>query len=142
MRSNWILPALMTSALALSACGPSDSCGVPAKPVLLSAKNLSREQRANALGVPPERVPQEAVTESPAALQAYDDYVGRHNDAAQLSYCIDSEGSQYEGRNEQPGPCHHGDLQNGCGRRDPGRGAQIPQLRGRKQIALKIGKLA
>ena len=97
MRSNWILPALMTSALALSACGPSDSCGVPAKPVLLSAKNLSREQRANALGVPPERVPQEAVTESPAALQAYDDYVGRHNDAAQLSYCIDSEA--YKARN-------------------------------------------
>jgi len=97
MRSSWILPALMTSALALSACGRSDSCEVPAKPALLNAKNLSREQRANALGVPPERVPQEAVTESQGALAAYDDYVARHNDAAQLSYCIDSEA--YKARN-------------------------------------------
>ena len=60
-----LLPAV---ALALSACGPSDQCEVPAQPALLDAKNLSREQRANALGVPPDRVPQEAVTESPAAL--------------------------------------------------------------------------
>ena len=90
MRSSPILTALMFC-LPLAACGGSDRCEAPGKPVLLNAKNLSREQRANALGVPPERVPQEAVTESPAALQAYDDYVARHNDAAQLSYCIDSE---------------------------------------------------
>ena len=95
MRSSWILP--VAAALMLSACGGGDRCEAPAKPTLLNAKNLSREQRANALGVPPERVPQEAVTESPAALQAYDDYVGRHNDAAQLSYCIDSEA--YKARN-------------------------------------------
>lgn len=88
MRPYWIVPAL---ALAVSACGRSDGCEAPAKPALLNVKNLSREQRANALGVPPERVPQEAVTESPASLQAYDDYVSRHNDAAQLSYCIDNE---------------------------------------------------
>src|SRR5215471_19087439 len=89
MRSHWIVPAI---ALTLSACGGGgDSCDAPAKPALLDAKHLSREQRANALGVPPDRVPQETVTESPAALQAYDDYVARHNDAAQLSYCIDSE---------------------------------------------------
>ena len=95
MRSSRILPVAV--ALMLSACGGGDRCEAPAKPVLLNAKNLSREQRANALGVPPERVPQEPVTESPAALQAYDDYVGRHNDAAQLSYCIDSEA--YKARN-------------------------------------------
>ena len=95
MRSSRILPVAV--ALMLSACGGGDRCEAPAKPVLRNAKNLSREQRANALGVPPERVPQEPVTESPAALQAYDDYVGRHNDAAQLSYCIDSEA--YKARN-------------------------------------------
>ncbi len=94
MRSHWIVPAI---ALGLTACGPSDRCEVPVKPVLLDAKHLSREQRANALGVPPERVPQDAVTESPSALGAYDDYVGRHNDAAQAGYCIDNEA--YKARN-------------------------------------------
>jgi hypothetical protein len=94
MRAYWIVPA---AALALTACGPSDKCEVPVKPALLDAKHLSREQRANALGVPPDRVPQEAVAESPAALQAYDDYVSRHNDAAQVGYCIDNEA--YKARN-------------------------------------------
>ena len=88
MRPYCLLPAIV---LMLSACGSGDRCEAPEKPVLLNAKNLSREQRANALGVPPERVPREAVTESEGALGAYDDYVARHNDAAQLSYCIDSE---------------------------------------------------
>ena len=95
MRSISILP--FVAALMLSACGSGDRCEAPAKPTLLNAKNLSREQRANALGVPPERVPQDAVTESPAALQAYDDYVARHNDAAQASYCVDNEA--YKARN-------------------------------------------
>lgn len=94
MRPYWLVPAI---ALAVSACGPSDRCEAPAKPALLDAKNLSREQRANALGVPPERVPQEAVTESPGALRAYDDYVSRHNDAAQAGYCMGNEA--YKARN-------------------------------------------
>jgi hypothetical protein len=94
MRAYWIVPVI---AFGLSACGPSDSCEVPAKPTLLDAKHLSREQRANALGVPPERVPQEAVTESPGALAAYDEYVSRHNDAVQIGYCLDNEA--YKARN-------------------------------------------
>ena len=68
MRPYWILPAVT---LMLSACGSGDGCEAPTKPALLNAKNLSREQRANALGVPPDRVPQESVTESPAALQDF-----------------------------------------------------------------------
>jgi hypothetical protein len=94
MRSLLLVPVL---ALGLSACGPGDKCETPVKPALWDAKHLSREQRANALGVPPDRVPQEAVTESPAALQAYDDYVSRHNDAVQAGYCLDNEA--YKARN-------------------------------------------
>lgn len=94
MRSYWIVLAI---ALGLSACGPSDRCEAPPQPTLLDAKHLSREQRANALGVPPERVPQEAVTESPASLQAYADYVARHNDAVRTGYCVDNE--SYKVRN-------------------------------------------
>ena len=93
MRHFWILPAFSL----LAACGPSDKCEVPVKPALWDAKHLSREQRANALGVPPDRVPQEAVTESPGALAAYEDYVSRHNDAAQIGYCLDNEA--YKARN-------------------------------------------
>ena len=88
MRPYWILPALT---VLLSACGSSDKCEAPAKPALLDAKHLSREQRANALGVPPERVPPEAVADSPGAIRAYEDYAARHNDAAQASYCVESE---------------------------------------------------
>jgi hypothetical protein len=77
MRAPWFIGA----AFLVTACGPSDKCEVPPQPKLISAKNLSREERANALGVPPERVPQEAVTESPGALAAYDAYAARHNEA-------------------------------------------------------------
>ena len=88
MRTHWILPAAIVM---LSACGSGDRCEAPSQPALLDAKTLSREQRANALGVPPERVPQEAVTESPASLQAYADYVARHNDAVRTGYCVENE---------------------------------------------------
>jgi serine protease Do len=47
--------------------------------------------------VPPERVPQEAVTESPASLQAYADYTARHNDAVRTGYCVENEA--YKARN-------------------------------------------
>ena len=36
-------------------------------------------------------------SESPGALQAYDDYAARHNDAAQAAYCVDNEA--YKARN-------------------------------------------
>jgi hypothetical protein len=87
MRAPWFIGA----AFLVTACGPSDKCEVPPQPKLISAKNLSREERANALGVPPERVPQEAVTESPGALAAYDAYAARHNDALQVGYCVENE---------------------------------------------------
>jgi hypothetical protein len=81
----------IAAAFLLAACGPSDKCEAPPQPKLINAKNLSREERANALGVPPERVPQEAVTESPASLEAYDAYAARHNDALQVGYCVENE---------------------------------------------------
>ena len=47
MRHFWIVPAVFY----LAACGPSDRCEVPAQPKLLSVREMSREDRANALGV-------------------------------------------------------------------------------------------
>jgi hypothetical protein len=93
MRHIWIVPAFSL----LAACGPSDKCEVPSQPKLISVNNLSREQKADALGVPPERVPTEPVTESPESLAAFNDYVARHNDAVQVGYCVDNEA--YKARN-------------------------------------------
>ena len=86
MRFFWILPAISL----LAACGPSDRCEAPPQPKLIAAKDMSREQKADALGVPPERVPA-AGADSPEALAAYDAYVARHNDALQVGYCVDNE---------------------------------------------------
>ena len=93
MRHLWILPVFSL----LAACGPSDRCEAPPQPKLIAAKDMSREQKADALGVPPERVPPGPVTESPEALAAYDAYVARHNDALQVGYCVDNEA--YKARN-------------------------------------------
>ena len=93
MRHFWILPAFAL----LAACGPSDKCEVPPQPKLISVKDMSREQKADALGVPPERVPTEPVTESPESQAAYAAYVARHNDALQVGYCVDNEA--YKARN-------------------------------------------
>jgi hypothetical protein len=75
MRHFWIVPAAL----------------------YLAVKDMSREDRANALGVPPERVPTEPVTESPGAISAYEAYVSRHNDALRVGYCVDNEA--YKARN-------------------------------------------
>jgi len=72
--------------LAVAACGPTDRCEAPPQPKLISVKDLTLVQKADAMGVPPSQVPQDAVS-SPA----FDDYVARHNDALQFGYCVDNE---------------------------------------------------
>jgi hypothetical protein len=82
MRKHWFLLCL----LAVAACGPSDRCEVPSQPKLLSVANLTLDQKADAMGVPPSQVPQDAV-----GGPAFDAYVGRHNAAVQVGYCVDNE---------------------------------------------------
>ena len=72
--------------LAVAACGPSDRCEVPPQPKLLAVKDLTLVQKADAMGVPPSQVPENAV-----GGPAFDDYVSRHNDALQVGYCVDNE---------------------------------------------------
>lgn len=96
MHKLWIcLPVL---SLGLAACGPRDRCEVPAQPKLLSVNDMSREQKANALGVPPDRIPvEQPVAESPASQSAYAAYVAEHNRAVQTGFCVDNEA--YKARN-------------------------------------------
>jgi len=82
MRKHWILYSVLT----LTACGPSDRCEAPPQPKLLSVANLTLDQKADAMGVPPSQVPQDAV-----GGPAFDAYVGRHNAAVQVGYCVENE---------------------------------------------------
>jgi len=115
MHKLWIfLPVL---SLGLAACGPRDSGEVPVQPKMLSVHDMSREQKANALGVPPDRIPvDQPVAESPASQSAYAGYVDEHNRAVQTGFCIDNEAYKARGmKNEMStvaravmATCHEG----------------------------------
>src|SRR5882757_7364974 len=77
---------ILLSVLAVAACGPHDRCEAPPQPKLLAVKDLTLDQKADAMGLPPSQVPRDAV-----AAPAFDDYVARRNDAAQINYCVDNE---------------------------------------------------
>lgn len=77
---------LLLPVLGLAACGPSDTCDAPPQPKLLKVSELTLVQKADAMGVPPSQVPENAV-----GGPAFDDYVARHNDAVQVGYCVDNE---------------------------------------------------
>ncbi len=88
MKKYWILLPI----LAVAACGPSDRCEAPPQPKLLAVNDLTLVQKADAMGVPPSQVPEDAV-----GGPAFDAYISRHNDAVQVGYCVDNEA--YKARN-------------------------------------------
>ena len=92
MRNYLILLPL----LAVAACGPSDRCEVPAQPKLLSVKDMTLIQKADAMGLPPSQVPQDAVS-----APAFDEYVVRHNDAVQVGYCVENEAYKARGMKDE-----------------------------------------
>jgi len=85
MRKFPAIPLFLTSAVVLAACGGSDRCEAPKQPARLAAKDLTLVQKADALGVPPSRVPAQG------ALPEYEDYVTRINDSAEAEYCVENE---------------------------------------------------
>jgi hypothetical protein len=88
MHKHWIL----LSAFALAACGKqstasgTDICQAPPQPQLITVAGLTTDQKADAMGVPPSRVPPDA-----AGGPDFDAYVARHNDAARTGYCVENE---------------------------------------------------
>ena len=92
MRNYLILLPL----LAVAGCGPSDRCEVPAQPKLLSVKDMTVVQKADAMGLPPSQVPQDAVS-----APAFDEYVVRHNDAVQVGYCVENEAYKARGMKDE-----------------------------------------
>ena len=83
MRAFPAFPLLLT--LVLAACGGSDRCEAPKQPARLAVKDLTLVQKADALGVPPSRVPADG------AQPEYEDYVTRINDSAEAEYCVENE---------------------------------------------------
>jgi len=94
MKNCWILLPI----LAVAACGPSDTCEVPPQPKLLKVSELTLVQKADAMGVPPSQVPENAV-----GGPAFDEYVARHNDAVQVGYCVDNEAYKARKRSDEMG---------------------------------------
>lgn len=88
MRNYWILlPALFLVACHKdNSASASDPCAAPAPPKLLTVAGLTTDQKADAMGVPPSQVPQDAV-----GGPAFDAFVARHNDAARTDYCVANE---------------------------------------------------
>src|SRR5215469_9772839 len=88
MRNHWIL----LSALALAASHKdnaafgTDACQAPSQPKLITVAGLTTDQKADAMGVPPSRVPPDAV-----GGPDFDAYVARHNEAARTDYCVANE---------------------------------------------------
>ena len=94
---------LLGLAIALAACGPRDRCTAPAQPGLMAVKDMSLVDKANALGVPPDHVPEEpksassysallaSASDNAHAQSVYDAYVARKNAAFRVQYCVDNE---------------------------------------------------
>ena len=84
--------AILLSALVLAAChkentaSGADVCQAPSQPRLLTVAGLTTDQKADAMGVPPSRVPPDA-----AGGPDFEAYVARHNDAARTGYCVENE---------------------------------------------------
>jgi len=98
MRNYWIL----LSVLILAGChkenaaSGSDVCQAPPQPKLLTVASLTKDQKADALGVPPSQVPADG-----AGGPSFESYVARHNDAVQTGYCVENEAYKARGMKDE-----------------------------------------
>jgi hypothetical protein len=101
MRDALIPGALILAGLA--ACGPSDRCIAPAEPKPLTMGQMSLVDKANALGVAPEKVPGQPQTgssygalvsglnDNAEAQSVYQTYIDHKNAALRQQYCVENE---------------------------------------------------
>jgi hypothetical protein len=94
---------LLALGLVLAACGPRDRCVAPPPPTLITVKGLSLVDKANALGVPPSRVPAEpksassydaligGMNENSHAQSVYETFVDRKNAVLKREACVQNE---------------------------------------------------
>ena len=87
----------------LAGCGGGDRCTAPPAPKEMAVKDMSLADKANALGVPPDQVPDQpksassynallaGAADNDAAQSRYQDYVARKNAALRDQYCVENE---------------------------------------------------
>ena len=98
MRNHWILLSVLILAGCHkgSAASESDVCQAPPQPRLLTVASLTKDQKADALGVPPSQVPADG-----AGGPSFESYVARHNDAVQTGYCVENEAYKARGMKDE-----------------------------------------
>ena len=126
-KAAWILGL----SLVLAGCGARDRCTAPTEPKQMAIKDMSLDDKADALGVPPERVPGEpkaassygalmaGMSDNAQAQSVYETYVGRKNAALKQDYCIANEAYKARTMKDEMssvahavmGTCHSADEQ-------------------------------
>jgi hypothetical protein len=104
---------LLGTALLLAGCGARDRCTAPAQAKQMSVADMSLDDKANALGVPPEQVPAppksapsygalvSGLNDNEAAQSRYQTYVDHKNAALGQEYCLDNEAYKARGMKDE-----------------------------------------
>jgi hypothetical protein len=110
---------LLFSLLALAACGPHDRCIAPPQPKLMSLADMSLDDKANALGVPPAQVPGQpksassygalmsGLNDNAEAQSVYASFIDHKNAALRQQYCVENEAYKARGMKDDMGTISH-----------------------------------
>jgi hypothetical protein len=110
---------LLALPLVLAACGPRDRCVAPPAPTPIAVKDMSLVDKANALGVPPDRVPDQpksassygallaGAADNERAQSVYEAYVDRQNAALKSRYCVETEAYKARGMKDEMNSLAH-----------------------------------
>ncbi len=110
MRTMLFFPAL---ALLLAGCGARDVCKAPAEPKMMTVGQMTLVDKANALGVAPDRVPDQpkaassfgalmsGLNENERAQAEYQLFVDHKNAALRQQYCVENEAYKARGMKDE-----------------------------------------
>lgn len=110
---------LLFALLPLAACGRRDVCQAPSAPKPMAVADLSLDQKADILGVPPGRVPADpksapsfgalmaGASEYAEAQGAYERYVARRNAGSGAGFCVENEAYKARAFKDELGSVAH-----------------------------------
>jgi hypothetical protein len=109
-------------ALFLAGCGARDRCVAPIQPKPMSVADMSLDDKANVLGVPPEQVPgapkaassfgalMSGLNDNAEAQSRYQSFVDHKNAALQQQYCVENEAHKARGMKDELSSIAHAVL--------------------------------
>jgi hypothetical protein len=104
---------LLGAALFLAGCGARDRCVAPALPKQMTVAGMTLDDKANALGVPPEQVPGppksatsygaliSGLNDNEEAQSRYQSYIDHKNAALNQQYCLEDEAYKARGMKDE-----------------------------------------